>query len=169
MVTREQKEKVIKELTDNIVRQKALIFINFTGINVKDLTNLRKKLKANLGELKVAKKTLMDIVFKKAKFGLEIKELQGEIALVFGFKDEISPSKTLWQFSLENPNLQILGGFLDNKFVDAAKIIELAQLPTQEELLARLVGSIKAPVSNFVYALQYNIKGLIYALSEIKK
>ena len=83
-------------------------------------------------------------------------------------KDEISPTKTIFQFSRIDPNLKILGGFLENKFVEAEKIIELAKLPTREELLARLVGSISAPISNFVNVLKANIKGLIFVLKQIK-
>jgi len=69
---------------------------------------------------------------------------------------------------LADPNLKILGGFLENKFVEAEKIIELAKLPTREELLARLVGSISAPISNFINVLEANIKGLIYVLTKAK-
>ena len=167
-LTREQKQKILEELKEKIEKQKTIIFVDFTGLKVKDFSSLRKKLKANDNELKVAKKTLMDILFKKVKLEVEAKKLPGEIALVFGYKDIISPAKIVWQSSQENPNLKILGGFLENKFFEAERIIELAQLPTREELLAKLIGSIKAPISNFVYVLEANIKGLIYILKQIK-
>lgn len=95
--------------------------------------------------------------------------MEGEIASVFGFKDEILPAKTAYQFSLENKNLRMLGGYFKGKFMGAEEIITLAQLPTKDELLGRLVGSISAPISNFARVLHANIKGLIYALSAIKK
>ena len=167
-LTREQKQKILEELKEKIEKQKTIIFVDFTGLKVKDFSSLRKKLKANDNELKVAKKTLMDILFKKVKLEVEAKKLPGEIALVFGYKDIISPAKIVWQSSQENPNLKILGGFLENKFFEAERIIELAQLPTREELLAKLVGSIKAPISNFVYVLEANIKGLIYVLAKAR-
>jgi len=69
---------------------------------------------------------------------------------------------------LADPNLKILGGIFKNEFVEAEKIIELAKLPTREELLARLVGSISAPISNFINVLEANIKGLIYVLTKAK-
>jgi large subunit ribosomal protein L10 len=167
-LTKTQKEKIVKDLKDKISKQKAMIFIDFTGLKVKDLFNLRKKLKTEDSELKVAKKTLMGIALKEAKLKIDTKKMAGEIALVFGFKDEISSSKVLYQFSRETPNLKILGGFFENKFKEAEDIITLAQLPSREELLARLVGSIQAPITNFFYILQANIKGLIIVLAKAK-
>ena len=168
-LTKTQKQKILEELKEKIARQKAMIFVDFTGLKVKDLSNLRKKIKMVGDEIKVAKKTLLELALKSAKLETEIKKIPGEIAVVFGYKDEVLPAKTVYQFSKENQNLKILGGFLENKFREAQDFVTLAQLPTREELLAKLVGSISAPVSNFVSVLQANIKGLIYALSAIKK
>jgi len=145
-----------------------MIFVDFTGLRVKDFSSLRKKLKAVGEEIKVAKKTLMGIAFKKAKIEIETEKLPGEVALVSGYKDELTPAKIVYQFSQECPNLKILGGFFGNKFLETEKIIELAKLPTREELLARLVGSIFAPMSNFVSVLEANIKGLITVLAKAR-
>ncbi|MDI6603214.1 MAG: 50S ribosomal protein L10 [Patescibacteria group bacterium] len=167
-LTKTQKQKILEDLEDKIARQKAIIFIDFTGLKVKDLSVLRRKLKMADCELKVAKKTLMRIAFKKAKIEIEIKKLPGEVALVFGYKEVITPAKIVYQFTEMNPNLKILGGFFENKFRELEEIITLAQLPTREELLVKLVGSIQAPISNFVRILEANIKGLIYVLSKVK-
>ena len=167
--TKAQKQKILEDLKDKFARQKAMIFVDFTGLKVKAFSSLRRKLKEVGNEIKVAKKTLLSIVFKNAKLEIELKKIPGEIAVIFGYQDEISPAKAAYQFAETNEHLKILGGFLENKFFDAEKIIELAKLPTKEVLLARFVGSISAPISNFVYALNYNIKGLVYLLSAIKK
>ena len=166
--TKEQKQKILEELDKKIEKHKAIFFFDFTGLKVKDFSGLRKLIKAAGDELKVVKKTLMQVAFKKAKLEIEPKKMPGEIALVFGYKDVILPAKTIYQFSKENEHLKILGGFFEGKFSEAEDIITLAQLPSREELLGKLVGSISAPVSNFVRALEYNIKGLIYLLSVIK-
>jgi len=167
-LTKAQKQKILKDLKEKIAKQKAIIFIDFSGLKVKDLSGLRRKLKAADCQLKVAKKTLMGIAFKGAKIEVEAKKLPGEVALVFGYKDPISPAKIVYQFAAMNPSLKILGGFFENKFRELEEIITLAQLPTREELLVRLVGSIQAPVSNFVRILEANIKGLIYVLTKVK-
>jgi len=167
-LTKEQKRKNIEELKEKIDRQKIAIFVNFRGIKVKDLTDLRKKLKKADSELKIVKKTLARIAFKDRGLEADVEKLQGEIALVLGYQDVISSAKTVWQFASLNPNLKILGGFLENKLIEAEKIIELAELPDRSELLAKLVGSIASPISNLLNALEYNIKGLLRVLAKAK-
>lgn len=167
-LTKAQKQKIVEDLRDKIAKSKAMILVGISGLKVKDISDLRKKLKVIDAQIKVVKKTLAEIVLKEKKLPFEKDKFKEEVALVFGFKDEISPVKAVYQFSRENENLKILGGFLEDKFKEAEEIITLAQIPTREELLARLVGSLSAPISNFVYALNYNIKGLVYLLNIIK-
>ena len=167
-LTKEQKQKILDGLKEKIARQKVMILVDFTGLKVKDLSNLRKKIKAADGEIKVAKKTLLGLAVKGAGLEFEAKKLKGEIASVFGYKDEISLTKIIYQFASANPNLKILGGFLENQFRTAEEIITLAQLPTKEELLSGLVRSVSAPISNFINVLQGNIRNLVYIISRIK-
>lgn len=164
-----QKQKILDDLRDKVAKQKAIVLVGITGLKVKDISQLRKKLKAMEGNIKVFKKTLAEIVFKENKMEFDKKGYKEEIALVFGFKDEISPVKTVYQFSRGNDKLKILGGFLENKFKAKEEMIILAQLPAREELLAELVGSLNASISGLVNVLKGNIKGLTYILSSIKK
>lgn len=166
-LNKEQKKKIIEELEEKIDKQKIVIFADFTGIKVKDLTDLRKKLRKADSELRVAKKTLTKIAFEKKGLEIDTKKLQGEIALIFGYKEQILPAKTVYQFALANTNLKISGGFLENKYREAEYIIELAKLPSREELLAKLVGSISSPISGLINVLQGNIKGLINILTNL--
>ncbi|KPJ57240.1 hypothetical protein AMJ49_01355 [Parcubacteria bacterium DG_74_2] len=163
-----QKQKIIDNLKEKISKQKTTVFVDFSGVKTKDLTQLRKELKESSNELKIVKKSLAQIALKNTGFEVDLKGIKAQLALVFGFKDEISSAKIIHQFSEKNPDLKILGGIFENNFVEAEKVFELAKLPTKAELFTRLAWSIKAPVSNFVYVLQANIKGLIYALSAIK-
>jgi len=168
-LTRAQKQKIITDLKDKIARQKAMVLVGITGLGVEEISDLRKKLKAADANLKVAKKTLIEKAFKESKLAAFSKDkYKEEVALVFGFKDEISPAKIVYQFGLANENLKILAGFLEGKFKEADKIIALAQLPTKEELLAKLVGSIASPISGLVNVLQGNIKGLITVLAKAR-
>jgi large subunit ribosomal protein L10 len=164
-----QKQEILDDLKDKIAKQKAMILVGITGLKVKDVSGLRKQLKAADGNLKVIKKTLIEKAFKENKLDFDKNKYKEEMAVAFGFKDEIVPAKAVYQAGLANEKLKILGGFIDNKFNEAESIIALAKLPSREELLAKLVGSLSAPVSNFVYALNYNIKGLVHILSLIKK
>jgi len=168
-LTRERKQKIIEDLKEKIAEQEAMVFVAVEGVKAKQLFDLRERLKAVDCLLTVAKKTLLDRVFKEKKFDFNIKKLEGQIGLIFGFKDKITAAKIAYKFGLGNKNLKILGGLFENEFREAEEIITLAKLPSREELLARIIGSISAPVSNFVNVLQGNIKGLICALSAIKK
>ena len=136
--TKEQKQNNIEDLRERIEKQKAMIFVDFTGLKVKDFSNLRKKVKKTNGEIKVAKKSLLGLAFQKSGIKIEFDKFKGEIAVVFGFQDQISPAKIIYQFTQVSPNLKILGGFFDNQIVGAQDVIELAKLPSKEELLARL-------------------------------
>lgn len=167
-LTKAQKQKILENLKEKVAKQKAMVFADFQGLKVKDLTQLRKEMKKNEGELKVAKKTLISKVFQAEKIDFDVKKLVGQIILGFGYRDEISPFKTLYEFSKGRENLKILGGLVGGELITGEKALELGQLPSREELLARIVGSISAPLSGLVNVLQGNIKGLIYALSAIK-
>jgi len=169
-LSRQKKQEVLKDLKEKISRQKTMVFIDFSGLKVKDISDLKQKLSQSDSLFKVSKKTLLKIALKDFSSSLtqKINELKGELGVIFGFGDEISPTKTTYNFSLENEKLKILGGFFEGKFIEKETVIELAKIPTKEELLARLVGSISAPVSNLANVLQGNIKGLVRILSSIK-
>jgi len=167
-LTKEQKQKIVENLEKKVEKQKAIIFADFTGLKMKDLSNLRKKLKETESELQVVKKTLMGLVFKKVGLEIDTKELKGEIAFIFGYKDEISLSKTIYEFTKTSPNLKILGGFFEKRSIETEEIITLAKLPAREELLANLVGSISSPISGLINTLQGNLRNLVYIFSQLK-
>lgn len=170
-LTRQQKKKIIEDLKEKIAKQKIMIFVDFKGLKVSDLFELREKLREVNSQLKVAKKTLISLAFKSYDSELSqiVNKLRGQIAMIFGFEDIISPAKIAWQSSLKNPNLKILGGYFEKKYRQPAEIITLAQLPTREDLLRQLLRSFSAPISNLILILEGNLKGLIFALSKIKK
>jgi large subunit ribosomal protein L10 len=165
-LTKEQKENVIKKLKENIANQKAMVFVSFEKLKASDLFGLRNQLKGSDCLLIVAKKTLLSIAFKNND--IELNDLPGQVALVLGFKDEVTPAKITYKFSLTNENLKILGGYFDKGFKTIEEVIILAKTPSREELLAKMVGSLSAPISGFANVLQGNIKGLIQVLKQIK-
>jgi large subunit ribosomal protein L10 len=168
-ITKEKKKKILEDLKEKIERQKIMIFIDFTGIKSKDLFSLRRKLKELGNEMKVAKKTLINLALKEKNLDvIDVRKILGEIAVIFGVKDEISSAKTVYEFSKENKNLKILGGILEKKFIGPERIEELAKLPTKEELLAKLVSELSAPISNFVYLLKSIPQSLVFVLSQIQ-
>ncbi len=167
-LTKAQKQKIITELKEKVAKQKAIVFTDFTGLKVKDLSALRKEMRKHDGELKVVKKTLISSVFKEKKIGVDPKTLKGEIALGFGYQDEIQPFKTLYEFAKDHENLKIIGGLLGKDFLEKEKALALGQLPSKNELLARAVGSIAAPLSGMVNVLQGNLRKLLYIFSQLQ-
>ncbi|MDD4900770.1 MAG: 50S ribosomal protein L10 [Patescibacteria group bacterium] len=168
--TKEQKRTILKELSEKISKAKSVVFAKFTGLGVKDNENLRAKLLKEHNEYYVAKKTLFDLSFKdKGIVGLDIKKFDGQIAAIFGYDDEVSPAKIAGQFKKEKEGkLEFIGGILENKFINAAEVANLSELPSKKELYAKIIGSINAPVFGFVNALAGNLKNLVYALNAIK-
>lgn len=167
-LTREQKGKIVKKIEDNLKKQKILLFVTIAGLKTKDIFDLKRKLKEKDCLLTVVKKTLFKIASKKQSILLDIEKLEGELALVFGFSDEVSAAKVVNQFNLANKNLNILGGFFEKNFIGKEQITVLANIPSRQELLAKLVGSISSPIAGFANVLQGNIKGLIIVLSKLK-
>ena len=166
--TKEQKKEILRGLEDKIGKQKSMVLVAIKGLGAKDVFDLREQLKKADCLLSVAKKTLFGLAFKAKKIKIDKEKMEGEVGLVFGFKDEIAPAKISYQFSQTNENLKILGGFFENNFIGKDEVVGLANLPSKMELLAKVVGSIASPISGFANVLQGNIRGLINVLTKIK-
>lgn len=171
MISRQKKQEIIKDLTDKLSKSHFLALIDFSGLNVFKMSELRKNLRAIGAEMKVAKKTLIDLILKQADVkNFETKNIKGEVALVFDYKgNEIEPAKILHKFSLKNEALKILGGLLNKEPLDKAQVIFLAKLSSREEVLGRFVGTLNAPIAGFANVLAGNLRGLVCVLGNIKK
>ncbi|MBI2041448.1 MAG: 50S ribosomal protein L10 [Candidatus Nealsonbacteria bacterium] len=156
-LTKEEKKQVLEELREKIDKQKSIAFCDFTGLKVRDLSDIRKAMKNQDCELKVAKKTLIALALKEKSIGADLKKFQGEIAVGFGYKDEVSPFKLLYDFSRKNDKLKLLGGLLNKDFYEKDKAIELAQMPSRDELIAKLLFVPKIPIFDIFNILQRNL------------
>jgi len=167
MLTRKQKEEIVKNLAEEIKAAKAVVFSDFKGLEVKDMTSLKKELKKEGASFKVAKKNLINIALKNTGADLDVKKMEGQIAVSASSEDETAVAKIISKFSKKNENLKILGGLLGVKEMSAEEIKALAKLPSKEELLAKLVGSLSSPLSGFMNVLQGNQRSLVQALKAI--
>ena len=166
-----QKKEIINSLTQKSDLARSIVFIKFDALGVKENNELRRKLKAEDCEYYVTKKTLLDIVFKDKKIkDLQIKDFEGKIAIVFGYKDEVAPAKIVYGFMKDvKDKIDFIGGILENKFMSKEKVSEMALLPSKQELYSKLVGSLNAPTSKFINVLSGNTRKLVYVLSAIKE
>ncbi|PLX21909.1 50S ribosomal protein L10 [Candidatus Parcubacteria bacterium] len=169
--TKEQKQEILQALKDKISRSKSVIFTKFDGLGVKENEELRGELGNENNEYFVAKKTLLDIAFKDSKVdGLDVKSFDGRVAAVFGYDDEVSPAKVVDKFiSSHEGKVEFVGGILENKFMGPDSVKQLAGLPSKQELYAKIVGSINAPVSGFVNVLAGNLRGLVTVLKAFEE
>ncbi|MFZ2193029.1 MAG: 50S ribosomal protein L10 [Candidatus Moraniibacteriota bacterium] len=167
MQTRTQKELITKELVEKLKEAKAVVFSDFKGMTMKDLVALRKELRTESISLKVVKKTLIDIALKEAGIAASVKDMEGQIAIAVSPKDEVAAAKIISNFAKTNTNLKVTGGVLDGKMLSTEEVVALSKLPSKQELLAKFIGTINAPVSGFVRVLSGNISGLVRVLKAV--
>lgn len=167
--TRKIKETEVKRLVDNFQGAKAVVFATFKGLTVAKSRELRNKLRQEKVAFKVSKKTLLKKAFEIAKVtGLDLQNLQGNVAIAFGKEDEVAPAKILNNFAKDNKQLHLEFGLLEGQILTLEKLKELAQLPSKLELLTKALGTIKAPLSGLVNVFVGNLRGLMNVLNAIK-
>lgn len=163
--TREQKNQVVKNLSEKFEKAKSIVFLGFQGLTVKDDMELRRKLRAENVDYKVAKKTLIKRGLKDMKAEkVDELTLEGPVSVAIGYEDEIVPARIAKEFSKVSDKLKIMGGYMGIKFMTASEMKVLAGLPGKDQLRAQLIGTINAPVAGFVNVLAGNMKGLVTVL-----
>ncbi|PIP28568.1 MAG: 50S ribosomal protein L10 [Candidatus Moranbacteria bacterium CG23_combo_of_CG06-09_8_20_14_all_35_22] len=169
MQTKLQKKEIVKDLAQKIKNSKAVVFSDFKGLSVKDMTILRSELREKNIDFKVLKKTLMTLALKDAGIEMDAKKMEGQIAVAVSSGDEVEASKIIAKMAKVNENLKISGGILGKKILSREEVMALSKLPSKEELLAKLVGTLNAPVSGFVNVLAGNLRGLVQVLKSISE
>lgn len=167
--TRIQKEATVAELSEKLKKMKAAVLVDYKGLKVKEAQKIREKSWAEQVEYAVVKKTLLKRALQSAGLGsvVDVDKLVGNIGLLTGYNDEVATAKFSAEGAKQFEAFKILGGLMEGKFIDANKIKALASLPSRVELLAKLVGSIQAPISGFVNVLAGNLRGLVNVLNAI--
>ena len=163
------KKKTVKNIKERFDKSTVVILTEYKGLTMEQMTALRKKLRTIDAEFKVFKNTLISLAVKdKAYDGIE-KLLTGSTAIVFGFGDQVKPTKTVSDFMKDNEKLSIKGGLLDGKVIDPKTISALAKLPSREVLLAKVAGGMKAPITNFVLDCKAIINKFAIAVNAVKE
>ena len=166
--TRQQKEELIAQIKERLSRAKSVAFAQISGYTMADANRLRDEAAKEGLETGIVKKTLLQIAAKDSGVeGLDV--LPGSTLAIFGYEDEIAPARLLAKFLKGREAMSISAGIIDGKLVAAETVKAYAALPSHKELLAKLVGSINAPVSGFVNVLAGNLRGLVCVLNAIKE
>lgn len=165
-----KKEEIVKVIADSIKDAKSGVFIDYKGTGVVDLEGLRDELRKDNAGVKIAKKTLIKIGLREVGIDVEnMPEFDGQVALAFGRESEVSAPKIVSKFIKGKETLKILGGLMDGKFLSAEEVIALSKLPTRQQLIGQFVGTIAAPISNFVYAINDVPGRLVRVLNAVKE
>jgi len=168
--TKQQKEQEVEQLNQSLKNAKSVVFTTFDGLNVFDSQELRNSLRNEKISYQVSKKTLLKKALADSKLeGIDINELKGNVGVAIGLEDEVAPAKLIAKFAKKHEQLQIGGGILEKQFITAAKVKELSSLPSKLELIAKTIGTIKAPISGFVNVMAGNLRGLMNVLGAIKE
>jgi large subunit ribosomal protein L10 len=164
-----QKQSEMGALEKSLTAAKAVVFANFQGLTVAQSEELRKNARAQKVEVIAAKKTLV----KKALEAAGIKDVQtdafeGGVATFLGMEDEVSAAKVVNDFAKTHEIVAIFGGILENKFIEASSVKSLAALPSKQQLLGQLVGTLNAPISGFVMVNAGIVRSLYNVLNAYK-
>ncbi len=162
---REKKEQIVTKLAENLSRSTMVVITNYQGATAKQMNDLRKTL-ANTGvEYHVVKNTLLRFALEKAGKAEVSSLIDGPIALAFGYDDILAPVKALSQH-IKSAALSVTlrGGMLGERVFAASEIMDLANLPPREVLLAKLIGQMQAPVLNLDNILSAPLQRLLLVL-----
>lgn len=161
--------ELLKEVINRLEENRHFIMVEYKGLTVEEMTKLRRTLREAGSELKVVKNTIFELALKN--FNIEGFEsyLAGPNAIIFVKEDPVLASKKVVDFSKEHEALKIKAGYIEGHVFDAERITALSKLPSREELIAKLLGSLKAPLYGLVSVAIGPVRGLAIALSEIAK
>lgn len=166
---RPEKAGKVAELKDLLSTSKGAVLVDYCGLTVAEDTELRSKMREAGVKYMVAKNTFIRIAAKEAGVeGLD-SYLEHNTAVAFSAEDPVAPAKILNDFSKDHKALEIKAGILDGKVIALDEVKALAELPSRDELLAKLVGSMQAPISGLVNVLQGTIRNFVYTLEAVRQ
>ncbi|MFH1187256.1 MAG: 50S ribosomal protein L10 [bacterium] len=167
--SKQQKEEIVKNLIDKLNKSKSTIFVDYKGLKVKELDELRQECGKQESEYFVAKKTLIKVAAGSKTEGLDPKGMEGNLAMVFGYQDEIVPARIVKNFAKKYKMLRILGGVVENRYIDENMVKNLADIPSRPELYAKLLGSLNAPISGFVNVFSGVLRNFVGVLDAVRE
>ncbi len=159
-----KKEAVVAEITDALGRSVLTILTDYRGLSVPQLQTLRANLRESHADMKVAKNTLTKIAAHASDISGLDENLVGPTALVFAWEDPAQPAKVLRDFARSSGILSIKAGVMDGEILTAEQIGAIADLPSRDELIARVVGGISAPLYGLVNVMSGPARSLAYVL-----
>ncbi len=169
MSTKAFKNEKIEYFKKQFEQAKVAIVTDYRGLSVEEITQLRRELQKENSDFTVTKNTLCKIASKGTNFEAIESLMQGPSAIAFGFGDEVSAAKVVAKFIKENKKGEIIGGVMEGNLLSADDAKKLANMPSREELYAKMLGSINSPASGIVYSVNGVMNALVRAIDAVAK
>ena len=167
--SKQQKVAAVESLSQSLKQAKGAVFANFQGLTVAETEELRNQCHQERIDMLVVKKTLVKRAFDEAGLKeVDPEDFTGGIATFTSATEEVTPAKIVNTFAKKHEVVSIFGGLLEGKFIDQTMVKNLAALPSKPELLAKMVGSLNAPISGLVNVLAGNLRGLVQVINAYK-
>ena len=149
----ELKKQIVEEIANSVKDAQSVVLVNYSGLTVEQDTILRKELREAGVQYKVYKNTMMNFAFQGTDCEGLCKHLEGTNALAISATDATAPARILAKYAKQYPALELVAGVVEGNYNDKAGIEALASIPSREELLGKLLGSIQSPISNLARVL----------------
>lgn len=150
----ELKQPVVQEISENVKDAQSVVVVDYRGLTVAEDTQLRRELREAGVTYKVYKNTMMNFAFKDTDFESLSDVLEGPSAIAISKEDATAPARVLAKFAKDAPALEIKAGVVEGTYYDADGMKAIASVPSREELLSKLLGSIQSPIANFARVLK---------------
>ncbi len=164
-------QEIVKKLSDKVSKAKSIYFADLKGLKSNDANDLRAKLLEQKAEVAVAKNTLLEIALKEGKHDVEVLQtvLKGQTTAIFSYEDAIAPLKALFDFAKKIDLVKVKAGIVDGKYAGADEVETLSKLPSKEQLIAQVIGTMKSPLTGFVNVLGGTQRKFVYAMAALAK
>jgi large subunit ribosomal protein L10 len=150
----DKKKLIVQEIKEKFEQAKSVVVVDYRGLKVEEATELRKIFREAGVDYKIYKNNLVKLALEGTSFETIAKDLTGPNAIAFGYGDPVVPAKILKDFAKDHKNLELKAGVVENAYYDLDGIKAIADIPSREVLIAKFLGSVKSPISNFAYLLK---------------
>lgn len=167
--TRSQKEELLKKYKELIETRSGYLLVNSDKIDTATVTDLKIQLKDVGANISVLKNSIFKVALQDKDQPLDIQNFDGPTALITFEQDPTQPAKLVKKVQKDTELLEAKGGVFEGEFLSAERVMQLAEIPSREELLSKLVGTMNAPLSGFMNAVTGNVRGFTMVLKGISE
>ncbi len=169
MSTKAFKNDKVALIKEKIDKAQVAVVSEYTGLSVEEITKLRRELQKEGGDYMVTKNTLAKIAIKGTPYEVLAETLKGPIAIAFGFTDQVAPAKVLSKFIKDTKKGEIIAAAMDGQLMSAEEAKALANLPSREELYAKMLGCINSPASGIANSVNAVMSSLVRAVAAVRE